>query len=135
MILKFFGEIWDLDFLWIWVLSLNLKQDFLKNHYFCTDSLIDSFIPNFLRCGKKSRGNLQFSWIKSCYSIKCFLKCFFCLRLNSFGNGMDPTSVDPPLAAGLGNFDDYDLHSDLLNDFLDGEVISKKKLLVLYQKF
>ena len=64
-----------------------------------------------------------------------FLNVFFCLRLNSFGTGMDPTSVDPPLAAGLGNFDDYDLHSDLLNDFLDGEVISKKILLGLYQKF
>ena len=68
--------------------------------------------------------------------LKMFsLNFFFCLRLNSFGNGMDPTSVDPPLAAGLGNFDDYDLHSDLLNDFLDGEVISKKILLGLYQKF
>ena len=49
--------------------------------------------------------------------------------MNSFGTGMDPTSVDPPLAAGLGNFDDYDLHSDLLNDFLDGEVISKKNII------
>ena len=48
---------------------------------------------------------------------------------------MDPTSVDPPLAAGLGNFDDYDLHSDLLNDFLDGEVIFKQILLGLYKKF
>ena len=48
---------------------------------------------------------------------------------------MDPTSVDPPLAAGLGNFDDYDLHSDLLNDFLDGEVIFEKIFSVFHRKF
>ena len=89
---------------------------FAKLFNFCSNSLIDSFIPDFLRCGET-----QFSWIKSYFQKKTNIFVFEdWIRLVS---AMDPTSVDPPLAAALGNFEDYDLRTDLLDDFMNGEVI------------